>query len=319
MLHELTEPFPCKLSQILSWGPCQFATLGFIVDRAWKIERFVAEDFWSISMTVDKGLDGRAVFDWNRGRLFDFDSCLSLYEEMLESAEAVVTSVRENIKRKWKPPPLSTTELQVLASRKLRLPSDQTMKIAEELYTSGLISYPRTETEIFKEGTDLRGLISQQLPSQQWGAFANMLLNHAGFEWPRPGKNDDMAHPPIHPTAFAPNLDGDKKRLYELIVRRFLACCSKDAVGAETAIVVDIAEETFTCKGLMIKERNYLEVYTYDKWSDKNIPVFVMGEGFTPTELTMSSGRTQVIFLRARIALLCPFFLPDIVYISLLM
>ena len=80
------------------------------MDRAWKIERFVAEDFWSISMTVDRGLDGRAVFDWNRGRLFDCDSCLSLYEEMLESAEAVVTSVRENIKRKWKPPPLSTTD-----------------------------------------------------------------------------------------------------------------------------------------------------------------------------------------------------------------
>jgi hypothetical protein len=43
-----------------------------------------------------------------------------------------------------------------------------------------------------------------------------------------------MAHPPIHPTAFAPDLDGEKKKLYELVVRHFLACCSRDAVGAET-------------------------------------------------------------------------------------
>ena len=52
------------------------------------------------------------------------------------------------------------------------------------------------------------------------------------------GKNDDMAHPPIHPTAFAPDLNGPKKDLYELIVRHFLACCSKDAVGAETGVFV---------------------------------------------------------------------------------
>ena len=108
------------------------------------------------------------------------------------------------------------------------------MAVAEELYNAGIISYPRTETERFKEGTNLHKLISKQLQSAQWGGFADKLLNQGGFEWPRPGKNDDMAHPPIHPTAFAPDLDGEKKKLFELIVRHFLACCSKDAVGAET-------------------------------------------------------------------------------------
>ena len=103
-----------------------------------------------------------------------------------------------------------------------------------------------------------------------------------------------MAHPPIHPTAYVQNLDGDKKKLYELVVRHFLACCSKDAVGAETAVEAEIAEEIFVSKGLMIKETNYLDVYIYDKWSDKNIPVFVQGEAFRPTDLSMTSGRTQV-------------------------
>jgi DNA topoisomerase-3 len=74
------------------------------------------------------------------------------------------------------------------------------MAIAEELYSQGILSYPRTETEVFKEGTDLRELISKQLYSREWGAFADMLLNQGGFEWPKPGKNDDNAHPPIHPT-----------------------------------------------------------------------------------------------------------------------
>jgi len=67
--------------------------------------------------------------------------CLALYEEMLESQEAIVTSVRENIKRKWKPLPLATVALQTLASRKLRMSSETTMKVAEELYNAGMIRY----------------------------------------------------------------------------------------------------------------------------------------------------------------------------------
>jgi DNA topoisomerase-3 len=107
-------------NKLLSWGPCQFATLGFIVDRDWKIERFVQEDFWSVTLKLkaDDG-SGTAVFEWERGRLFDQTLCASLYEEMLESPEAIVTNVREHIKRKWKPKPLATVELQTLASRKV--------------------------------------------------------------------------------------------------------------------------------------------------------------------------------------------------------
>ena len=60
------------------------------------------------------------------------------------------------------------------------------------------------------------------------------------------------------------------------------------------AIEVEIADELFVAKGLMIKERNYLEIYRYENWTDKSIPVFVKDEAFRPTELTMTSGRTQV-------------------------
>ena len=59
----------CARLQVLSWGPCQFATLGFIVDRAWKIDRFVPEEFWSVNMAFDRGEgEGRAAFEWSRGR-----------------------------------------------------------------------------------------------------------------------------------------------------------------------------------------------------------------------------------------------------------
>jgi len=102
------------------------------------------------------------------------------------------------------------------------------MTIAEKLYTQGFISYPRTETNIFPKELDLNPLVEMQTGDSAWGAFAQRVLND-GIN-PRQGKKSDQAHPPIHPTKYAANLSNEKERkLYEYIVRHFLACVSKDA------------------------------------------------------------------------------------------
>lgn len=62
---------------------------------------------------------------------------------------------------------------------------------------------------------------------------------------------------------------GNEGRLYEFIVRHFLACVSQDALGQETVVDIDIAQEKFSASGLMIIARNYLDVYPYDRWSAK--------------------------------------------------
>lgn len=62
---------------------------------------------------------------------------------------------------------------------------------------------------------------------------------------------------------------GNEGRLYEFIVRHFLACVSQDALGQETVVDIDIAQEMFSASGLMIIARNYLDVYPYDRWSAK--------------------------------------------------
>ena len=151
------------------------------------------------------------------------------------------------------------------------------MELAEALYQRGYLSYPRTETDKFKEGTDLHGLIRAQLPDGRWGQYAQGLLD-GGFQWPRDGGHDDSAHPPIHPVKPGADLQGDEARLYEFVARRFLGCCSRDALGNETVVTVDLAGERFTASGLMILERNYLNVYTYDRWNAKAVPPFYEGE-----------------------------------------
>ncbi len=72
--------------------------------------------------------------------------------------------------------------------------------------------------------------------------FASRVLQSGGPN-PRKGKKSDQAHPPIHPTKAGANLQGDEARVYELIVRHFLACVSDDAVGKETTVDIDINGE----------------------------------------------------------------------------
>jgi DNA topoisomerase-3 len=233
---------------VLSYGPCQFPTMWFVDEQAKRIEAslidlpmkphlsspmcrapcfgwstrrffiqaFRSEPFWAIELEHRKrgedGVEQLGRFSWARTRLFDRLCCLVLYELCVERATATVVSVNGRESRRIKPVPLATVELQKQSSNYLRIASDRTMDIAEKLYQQGYLSYPRTETDFFKEGTELLALVQVQAADPRWGGFAQALLD-GGFEWPRPGGHDDQAHPPIHPVKPGHDLHGDEASL----------------------------------------------------------------------------------------------------------
>ncbi|KAI8028818.1 DNA topoisomerase 3-alpha [Camellia lanceoleosa] len=282
---------------ILSYGPCQFPTLGFIVERYWEIQAHESEEFWTINCTHNSD-EGTATFNWMRGHMFDYTCAVIIYEMCVQEPTATVTKVRQQEKLKYPPHPLNTIELEKRASRYFRMSSEQTMKVAEDLYQTGFISYPRTETDSFSERTDLRAIVQEQEGHPVWGSYAQRLLDPGEGLWRNPGNggHDDKAHPPIHPTKFSGGQSGwsqDHHRLYELVVRHFLACVSKPAVGAETTVEIDIAGEMFSASGRVILEKNYLDVYRFESWGGSMIPTYTFGQQFIPTTLTLDSGVTR--------------------------
>ncbi|KAG5887194.1 hypothetical protein JTB14_016680 [Gonioctena quinquepunctata] len=288
----LQKVFPQKLSdKLISYGSCQFPTLGFVVERYQAREDFIAEPFWRIKMTHTIE-DITTDFLWKRDRLFDENSCKAILDICKENPQAVVEGVESKEKSKWRPLPLDTVEMEKNVSRKLRINAKDAMKIAEKLYTQGFISYPRTETNIFPKELNLSNLVEQHRDDTRWGAFAHRIMNEGGPN-PRQGKKSDQAHPPIHPTKLATNLSGNEQKLYEYIVRHFLACVHKDAKGFETTVNVDVAKEKFTAKGLIILEKNYLEVYIYEKWNAKEINSYRIRDTFIPTVLDIVDSSTS--------------------------
>ncbi|CAK5281387.1 unnamed protein product [Mycena citricolor] len=280
---------------LVSYGPCQFPTLGFVVQRYKQVKNFVPEPFWYIYLSLSRPSSSQGhietVFNWRRNHLFDHDVAAVIYEHVLSNPTARVTKVVEKNTKKYKPLPLTTVELQKAGSRLLKLAPKKVLDIAESLYQKGFLSYPRTETDQFDPQFDFHSLIERHVDDPNWGTFARN-LQQGGFNTPRRGKNNDQAHPPIHPTANVTNLANDEKRVYEFITRRFLACCSKDAEGSLTTVDVVCGGEDFYATGLVVHQRNYLEVYVYDKWTGNRVPDFEEGEQFNPTVCELREGST---------------------------
>ena len=150
------------VGRLISYGPCQFPTLGLIVLRQWDIRAHVEEVFWTIHLAVavpgggaggDGGggrgtrppatrassSPGAVAFKWSRDRLFDHAIATALFEDARAAGDAVVTAVDGRACTREPPRPLSTLELQKAATRPavLGLPGDRVMKLAEELYHAG--------------------------------------------------------------------------------------------------------------------------------------------------------------------------------------
>ena len=95
----------------ISYGPCQFPTLGFVVSRYEQIQEFVPETFWYIYLSLSRtGVKEKKTkkkdssdteFSWARNRLFDFDVAVAIYQGVLDSPEAIVTKVTNKPTKKW--------------------------------------------------------------------------------------------------------------------------------------------------------------------------------------------------------------------------
>ncbi|SCU96697.1 LAFA_0G07624g1_1 [Lachancea sp. 'fantastica'] len=285
---------------IISYGTCQFPTLGFVVDRFERIRKFVPEQFWYLVLTLSSG-SNKTTFQWERGHLFDRLAVAVIYELCIDSSRniAKVANLKSKPTSKYRPFPLTTVELQKNCSRYFKMSAKVSLEAAEKLYQKGYISYPRTETDSFPQAMDLRALVQQQTSDSRWGSYAGNLLSDQGsncFQSPRSGKHDDKAHPPIHPIVSAgAGLDNEnEKKVYEYVTRHFLACCSEDAKGHSTTMTLQWGPEFFNANGIVVLERNFLDVYVYMKWdSTKELPNLDVGQSVELSSYLMKDGQTS--------------------------
>ncbi|KAI5147915.1 DNA topoisomerase III [Nematocida ausubeli] len=252
-----------EAKSVISYGSCQIPTLGFVCAREESIENFVEEKNWTIQADVQHNGE-KGVFKWERGLVYD-EEYVNIKLGAVSGADLIVSKIETKKRYKSRPWPLRTVELQKFFARgKSVANSHELMNIAESLYTSGYISYPRTETDAFPSNFNSKDPMAALKGDSVLGEYAKNLKPGV----PSKGNHNDQAHTPIYPLKSGSALNGKERSVYEYIARRFLACYSANAEGEEELIECQINGETFIRKTLKVTKKNYLEVFIYEKWGD---------------------------------------------------
>ncbi|KAL7548997.1 hypothetical protein ACHAWF_012271 [Thalassiosira exigua] len=262
-------------SAVLSYGPCQTPTLGFCVARHVEIETFKPEPYWTLDLGVmNAGQMCRAV--WDAGRSFNRDKVDGLVTKCRDAsppARAQVASVLTREKKQGRPVPMNTVALLKACSKALGIGPHQALSVAERLYLSGYLSYPRTESTKYPASFDIAGTLRDQTQDNRWGPYVTELLK-GGFSLAKGGV--DMGdHPPITPCrhAQAGELSGDMARVYDLVTRHFIASVSEDAIWRSTTVslVIEELDEKggFTIGGKELVAPGFLAIMLYRRYGDE--------------------------------------------------
>jgi DNA topoisomerase-1 len=262
-------------SNFLSVGRVQSPTLALIVERELERRAHVPKPYWELFAKFahpDGSFEAHHTTDkfWEKA---EADKALAG-----TTSPGVVKGVSSRKNTRKPPTPLNTTAFTTDASSRLGITPAQAMRIAEDLYMDGFISYPRTDNTVYPASLNTKELISSLVRIPDFSAAQN-LLEKPELTATR-GKKETTDHPPIYPTqaVYPGALEGAKRRVYELVVRRFLATFSEPMITESTRADIEAGSETYFVRGSVVVDPGYAAIYTYARSSDEEIPKLTEGQ-----------------------------------------
>ena len=263
-----------------SAGRVQSVALKLIVDKEREIEKFISEEYWTIS----------AVFPEFEAELFNYNNKEIEIHNEIEANEILdklsnafkIMNVDKKEKQKNSRPPYTTSTMQQEASTKLGMASKKTMSIAQKLYegieledeTVGLITYMRT---------DSTRLSDEFIKNTFKFIEAKYGSNYVGFvKKSKKTENVQDAHEAIRPTdikrtpeSVKKYLSSDEYKLYRMIYYRALASLMVSAKTENTTVILDNNNYQFKATGQVIIFDGYLKVFSdYEETSENTLPPF---------------------------------------------
>ncbi|MCD4815800.1 MAG: DNA topoisomerase, partial [Methanosarcinales archaeon] len=281
---------------VLSIGPCQTPTCGFVYERERAIRNFKSKDFWKVeALFSTHGSDFTGLH--RGGHIQDKAKADCVFSRIKDCKVATITKKTVKEAATNPPYPLNTTEFLKRASKFLGMSPEQSLEIAEQLYLSGFISYPRTETNRYADDFEFKPI----LVSFTKGVYAEYALSILSGEITSiNGKKDGHDHPPIHPVHYVSKTDIEKAialsnawKIYDLIVRHFLANLMQPALFEKTRLEITVKDEIFDSTGSVQKDAGWLRVYPFETKNDKLLPLVEERQNVGIKRITNTKSRTS--------------------------
>ncbi len=244
----------------LSTGRVQGPTLKFLIAREKAIRCYVPTPYWKIKAEVKvKGSVHEVEYEKK-----EFENRAEA-DAILETCKGKTGEVKKVNVRKFRQNPPIPFDLGALQSQAYSLfgyTPRRTSGIAERLYLQALISYPRTSSQKLPPAINYKAILEGLKREPTYKNLASELLEKKDLK-PREGKKTDPAHPAIYPTSNLPEgtLSDPEKKLWDLVVRRFMAVFGEQAIKQSVRITIEVNGHAFYLRGRQIVKEGWMHFY----------------------------------------------------------
>ena len=277
----------------LSTGRVQGPTLRFVVEREEEIESFVPHPYWVLHVTVD--IDGELYpAEYEVEKLQNKSTAEAIVHECA-GQNGSVEKLDSNRYEISPPDPFDLSALQSESYRHLGLAPRASLELAERLYLDQLISYPRTSSEKLPASIGYARILKGLGQIENYRTETQALLGSESLG-PKQGRKDDPAHPAVYPTGAIPKrkLEAREQSIFDLIVRRFLACFGKAVVRQSDKATILVNGHRFFLRGSRLIDRGWTAFYApYAKFEDSTLPPLHVGQEVIIQEIKVEQKLTQ--------------------------
>lgn len=256
-----------KVKRGLSAGRVQSVALRIICDREDEISAFIPQEYWSIEACLilnKKKITAKFIGDKDEKITPSSESEVNEIVAALKNEQFIVNEVKKSERVKKSPLPFTTSTLQQEASKALNFSTQKTMRIAQQLYEEGFITYLRTDSTRISDEADA---LAREYIKNAYGEEYYL----APETVKKTGKKIQDAHEAIRPTDInrtpsdvKDTLSRDLFRLYQLIWKRFAASRMAGAVYENTSVKINAGKYRFGVSASKLKFDGYMSVYMSD-------------------------------------------------------
>ena len=298
-----TRALTCKYNTSLSCGRVQTPTLAMIAKREDEIKNFKPKTYYGISADVN-GMK----LTWQNKRNNDTKTFNKKEVEdslkNIKSKDAIVKELNKSMKKEYAPKLYDLTELQRDANKIFGYSAKETLSIMQRLYENyKVLTYPRTDSRYLTD--DMVDTLKDRVKVCMTGPYSKVAMNilkgtiKGSKSFVDNSKVSD--HHAIIPTEESIVLSklGDKERkIYDLVIKRFLAVLSKPCEYEEITLKAEIGEEVFKAKGKRIISLGFKEIYSKEEHGEDSkenqlLPDVTKGQILKVINIKETSGETK--------------------------
>lgn len=299
----ITRALTVKYNAQLSAGRVQSATLNMIVEREDAIKNFKPKPYYNIHVKTPQFT---LTWQGQHGKNINSKETAEKLLQKLKGKSAVIRDVSKKPKKSYSPGLYDLTELQRDANRLFGMSPKETLNIMQRLYENHkILTYPRTDSKYLTQ--DIVPTLSERLKTIAIGPYkaaVNDILKigiHTNKSFVDDSRvSDHHAIIPTEQRVILANLSTDERKIYDLVIKRFLSVFLPPYEYLQTTVTADIAGETLTAKGCEIVTLGYKKVYEAqteeedeEDNDDQKLPKLKKGDALSVSQAVLKELETK--------------------------